>query len=136
MTQAFQIGDIVRTKRTNKRCVITSIYCSRNDKLIHEGYEYDAPDIPVGTTRDDLPWGLAPDLSTYAEHLVLEIPSPWRHIQVDGQSIPMVGELTKDPAGVAAFCTANSVLWNFSAIYVNGYPFTSGTVPQPEFTTF
>lgn len=136
MTQAFQIGDIVRSKKADKRYVITSAYCSLYGNIIYEGYEYDAPDIPPGTTRHDLPWALAPDMSTYAEHLVLEVPSPWRRVQVDGQPIPMVGELTNDPNERTPSCTVSTILWNFSAIYVNGYTFTSGTVPAPEFTTF
>ena len=67
MTQSFQIGDIVRTKKTGKRCVITRVYRSRDGNIIHEGYEYDALDIPPGTTRSDLPYAFAPDISTYAE---------------------------------------------------------------------
>lgn len=136
MTQTFQIGDIVRTKRGNKRCVITSAYRSLHDNIIYEGYEYDAPDIPPGTTRHDLPWALAPDVSTYAEHLVLDVPSPWRRVAVDGQPIPMIGGVTTDSDASGPPCSVSTVLWNFNSIYVNGYTFASGTVPAPEFTTF
>ena len=76
MTQAFQIGDIVLTKKSGKRCVITGVYRSDSGNIIHIGYEYDAPNIPSGTTRSDIPWAFTPDISTYAKYLILEVPSP------------------------------------------------------------
>ena len=136
MTQAFQIGDIVRLKKTGKRCVITSVYCSRNGNILHEGYEYDAPNIPPGTTRSDIPLALAPDISTYAEQLILEVPSPWRHVLVNGHPIPMVGELTNDSDGEGTPQTVHRVSWLFGIIGVNGNVVASGTVPTLEFTTF
>lgn len=136
MTQSFQIGDIVRTKKTGKRCVITRVYRSRDGNIIHEGYEYDALDIPPGTTRSDLPYAFAPDISTYAEHLILDVPSPWRRIRVGGRPIPMVGEPFVDSNGEVAPETVDRVLWLFGIIDVNGRVFTNATVPQPEFTTF
>lgn len=136
MTQSFQIGDIVRTKKTGKRCVITSAYTSLNENIVYEGYEYDAPDIPPGTTRNDIPHSLCPDLSTYAEHLILEVPSPWRCVMVDGQPIPMVGELTNDPDGDGTPQTVNRVNWLFGIVTVNGRVVANGTVPPLIFTTF
>lgn len=89
MTQAFQIGDIVRTKKTGKRCVITGVYRLDSGNIIHTGYEYDAPNIPPGTTRSDIPWAFVPDISTYAQHLILEVPSPWRRALADGTVVPL-----------------------------------------------
>lgn len=136
MTQSFQIGDIVRTKKTGKRCVITRVYRSRDGNIIHEGYEYDALDIPPGTTRSDLPYAFAPDISTYAEHLILDVPSPWRRIRVGGRPIPMVGELFVNSNGEVSPETVDRVIWLFGIIDVNGRVFTTGTVPSPAFTTF
>lgn len=127
MTQAFQIGDIVRTKKTGKRCVITCVYTSHSGSIIHEGYEYDAPGIPPGTTRNDIPHSLCPDLSTYAENLILEVLSPWRHVLVDGRPIPIVGDAPH---------TAGCVHWLLGVINVDGHTVTSGTVPPRAFTTF
>lgn len=136
MTQAFQIGDIVRTKKTGKRCVITGVYRLDSGNIIHTGYEYDAPNIPPGTTRSDIPWAFTTDISTYAQHLILEVPSPWRRALADGTVVPMIGDQYTGPNGESTPQTVDSVNWVYGAIDVNRYPFTTGTVPSPEFTTF
>lgn len=135
MTQAFQIGDIVRTKKTGKRCVITGVYRSDSGNIIHTGYEYDAPDIPPGTTRSDIPWAFTPDISTYAKYLILEVPSPWRRALADGTVVPMIGDQYTDPNGESTSQTVDSVNWVYGAIDVNRRVFTDGTVPL-TFTTF
>lgn len=136
MTQAFQIGDIVRTKKTGKRCVITGVYRLDNGNIIHTGYEYDAPNIPPGATRSDIPWAFTTDISTYAQHLILEVPSPWRRALADGTVVPMIGDQYTGPNGESTPQTVDSVNWVHGAIDVNRYPFTTDTVPSPEFTTF
>lgn len=136
MTQAFQIGDIVRTKKTGKRCVITGVYRLDSGNIIHTGYEYDAPNIPPGTTRSDIPWAFTTDISTYAQHLILEVPSPWRRALADGTVIPMVGDQYTGPDGESTPQTVDSVNWVHGAIDVNRRVFTDDTVPSPEFTTF
>ena len=136
MTQAFQIGDIVRTKKTGKRCVITGVYRLDSGNIIHTGYEYDVPDIPPGTTRSDIPWAFTPDISTYAKHLILEVPSPWRRALANGTVVPMIGDKYTGPNGESAPQTVDSVNWVYGAIEVNRHVFTDDTVPSPEFTTF
>ena len=136
MTQVFQIGDIVRLKKTGKRCVITGVYRLDSGNIIHTGYVYDAPNIPPGTTRSDIPWAFTPDISTYAKHLILEIPSPWRHALADGTVVPMIGDQYVHPNRKSTPQTVDSVNWVYGAIDVNRYPFTTGTVPSPAFTTF
>ena len=136
MTQAFQIGDIVRLKKTGKRCVITGVYRLDSGNIIHTGYEYDAPNIPPGTTRSDIPWAFTTDISTYAQHLILEVPSPWRRALANGTVVPMIGDQYTGPNGESTPQTVDSVNWVHGAIDVNRYPFTTDTVPSPAFTTF
>lgn len=136
MTQAFQIGDIVLTKKSGKRCVITGVYRSDSGNIIHIGYEYDAPNIPSGTTRSDIPWAFTPDISTYAKYLILEVPSPWRRTLANGTVVPMVGDQYTGPNGESTPQTVDSVNWVYGAIDVNRHAFTDDTVPPPEFTTF
>jgi hypothetical protein len=136
MTQAFQIGDIVRLKKTGKRCVITGVYRLDSGNIIHTGYEYDAPNIPPGTTRSDIPWAFTTDISAYAKHLILEVPSPWRRALANSTVVPMIGDQYTGPNGESTPQTVDSVNWVHGAIDVNRYPFTTDTVPSPEFTTF
>ena len=136
MTQAFQIGDIVRLKKTGKRCVITGVYRLDSGNVIHTGYEYDAPNIPPGTTRSDIPWAFTTDISAYAKHLILEVPSPWRRALANDTVVPMIGDQYTGPNGESTPQTVDSVNWVHGAIDVNRYPFTTDTVPSPEFTTF